>query len=445
MTNQGNNNLNNQVNNVSSVNNTADQYEQLFKAYDDFQKSKKPQEGATSFWTYIQKEASWFTFDGIVNTYNKLWDRNNLEDIKKTLQEEKEKKDTIDNEKREKDTERNKQIATEKANRLVWLIDLIDAFDDFKYDPNYTNNTWANAFINFLNERKKQNNDTSITYFGFESNEIQLSDDKKKIIKPNRKSIQNEKTENEKKGTESRINEAKERLKKTIDRYIEKIKDIKDTNTEEIIRLKEELKTEKEAYKNAQKDFFTDIGKNYTDFSEEGLKKLPTRLLHYKQKEWLFNKPDGFNSISAIRRRRTINTFIKKFNKIGTEHKDGVRFVMNFHKSRFLRYSDIKVDSAIDKLGGNIGLQMNPQQFHEKFNAWKKAIKDILRNPNAGKLEDSEEKIVTAIENRINYYWAAYAKERANARVWPFIEAEKNAGKDAKIIQMNTAPKAAAA
>jgi hypothetical protein len=79
---------------------------------------------------------------------------------------------------------------------------------------------------------------------------------------------------------------------------------------------------------------------------------------------------------------------------------------------------------------------MNPQQFHEQFNKGRKAITDILDNENAGELSPDEKIKVDAIKNRINYYGATYAKERANARVGPFIDAEKNATKENKIIQM---------
>jgi len=48
--------------------------------------------------------------------------------------------------------------------------------------------------------------------------------------------------------------------------------------------------------------------------------------------------------------------------------------------------------------------------------------------------EDSE-KIVTALKKRINYYGYAYARERANARVTPFVEAEKTATDDQRILE----------
>jgi len=51
-----------------------------------------------------------------------------------------------------------------------------------------------------------------------------------------------------------------------------------------------------------------------------------------------------------------------------------------------------------------------------------------------------EKDVIAAIKNRINYYGATYARERANAWVAPFIDAEKNASKEGRIIQMNTQP-----
>ena len=43
--------------------------------------------------------------------------------------------------------------------------------------------------------------------------------------------------------------------------------------------------------------------------------------------------------------------------------------------------------------------------------------------------------MITAIKNRITYYGYAYARERANARVTPFVEAEKTAKEDEKILE----------
>lgn len=87
-----------------------------------------------------------------------------------------------------------------------------------------------------------------------------------------------------------------------------------------------------------------------------------------------------------------------------------------------------------------MGMQMNPQDFHTRFNAGRNAIFATLDANTGDKVEEGsdEDKIIKAIKNRINYYGAMYARERANAWVAPFIDAEKNAPKEAKIIQMNT-------
>lgn len=113
---------------------------------------------------------------------------------------------------------------------------------------------------------------------------------------------------------------------------------------------------------------------------------------------------------------------------------------MGFEKARFLRYTGIKVHSAIDKAGSAMGMQMNPQDFHTKFNAGRNAIFAIL-DANTGdevKEGSNEDTIIKAIKNRINYYGATYARDRANAWVAPFIDTEKNAPKEGKIIQMPT-------
>jgi hypothetical protein len=55
-----------------------------------------------------------------------------------------------------------------------------------------------------------------------------------------------------------------------------------------------------------------------------------------------------------------------------------------------------------------------------------------------GEKTEEEQKVIDAIKNRLNYYWAAYARQRANAWTNPFIQAEKNATKEAKLIPPNT-------
>lgn len=51
-------------------------------------------------------------------------------------------------------------------------------------------------------------------------------------------------------------------------------------------------------------------------------------------------------------------------------------------------------------------------------------------------MTEGEKTVIQSIKNRINYYGATYARERANARVSPFLDAEKNATEKGKIIQM---------
>jgi len=70
---------------------------------------------------------------------------------------------------------------------------------------------------------------------------------------------------------------------------------------------------------------------------------------------------------------------------------------------------------------------MNPQQFHQQFNAGRNAIFALLDAGTGDEKTQGEKDVITAIKNRINYYGATYARERANAWVAPFVDAEKNA------------------
>ena len=85
-----------------------------------------------------------------------------------------------------------------------------------------------------------------------------------------------------------------------------------------------------------------------------------------------------------------------------------------------------------------MGMQMNPQQFHDSINKGRNTIFALLDADTGDKKTDGEIAVIKAIKNRINYYGATYARERANARVTPFIDAEKNATTESKIFQMNS-------
>ncbi len=149
------------------------------------------------------------------------------------------------------------------------------------------------------------------------------------------KNMLNDTPENTEKNTETIVKQHKTRLKQTIDKYANKIQEIQKANDadkqklqNELADIQKQLKAEKESYQQARNNFFADISKNFQNFSEKDLKKLPIRLIRYKQKEGLLNKPEGFNSISAIRRRKTIDTLIKKINLIDKDHTKGMNFVL---------------------------------------------------------------------------------------------------------------------
>lgn len=331
----------------------------------------------------------------------------------------------------------------ELARRIIDQWNLADSKDYFS-DTNQIQK--ANSYANFVIQGQITQQQAKQEQHNQEM-EIRKTEIKKgDIIKMNDlKNLLQDTPENTKENSELLVSKAKERVKETIDRYTDKIQEIQKANDadkqklqNELADIQKQLKAEKESYQQARNNFFADISKNFQNFSEKDLKKLPIRLIRYKQKEGLLNKPEGFNSISAIRRRKTIDTLIKKINLIDKDHTKGMNFVLWFHKERFGRYTDIKLNTAVRNIGKNIWLQMNPQQFHEAFNKWRKAINEVLENKNAGLLSPDEEQKVTAIKNRINYYGAAYAQERANARVNPFIQAEKNASNDTKIFQKPT-------
>jgi hypothetical protein len=83
-----------------------------------------------------------------------------------------------------------------------------------------------------------------------------------------------------------------------------------------------------------------------------------------------------------------------------------------------------------------MGLKMDPQQFHDTFNAGRKNIFAILDAKTGDEPTVPEQKIIDALKNRINYYGYTYARARATAWTNPFINAEKNASEGTRIIQM---------
>ncbi len=115
---------------------------------------------------------------------------------------------------------------------------------------------------------------------------------------------------------------------------------------------------------------------------------------------------------------------------------------MGFEKARFLRYTGIKINTAFDKAGSAMGIQMNPQQFHNMFNAGRNNIFAILDADTGDEKTQGEKDMITALKKRINYYGYAYARERANARVTPFVEAEKTASEDERILEKTDTKKA---
>lgn len=261
-----------------------------------------------------------------------------------------------------------------------------------------------------------------------------------------------DKPENADENADEIIKQAKARISQTISRYTDKIKEMKTANetdkeklSKELADIKAELKKEKDNYQKTKEDFFAKSEYEIKKFSKEDLGKASTKRYRFKVREGkLLNSPK-LTKMKTIRRNMTIKKLIKKFNKIGNNEKNGVRFVMWFEKARFLRYTGVKINTAMDKAWSGMGMQMNPQQFHTAFNAGRKNIFAILNADTGDTLETGEKEIITALKKRINYYGYAYARERANARVNPFVEAEKTASEDEKILtpQKNTEEKTA--
>jgi hypothetical protein len=108
----------------------------------------------------------------------------------------------------------------------------------------------------------------------------QMADQEKIMKMEELTNLLQDKPENAKDNAETIVNQAKIRLQQTIDRYISKIKEVKNTNAEEVTKLKEEIKKEKENYENAKNYFLGKI-----DYKTENLPKISTKWIRFGKKE----------------------------------------------------------------------------------------------------------------------------------------------------------------
>lgn len=239
--------------------------------------------------------------------------------------------------------------------------------------------------------------------------------------------------ENAEKNAEEIVKQSKSRLRQTIDRYINKIKELKSTNEsekdktqKELENIKAELKKEKEKYEQAKNSFFGQAKYNFETMTKEDRAKVPSNIYRIKTREGkLFNRVER-TKMKTLRRNRTIKKLMKKFNKIGNEPTKGVRFVMNFEKERFLRYTSIKAVSWLDQAASAMGMRMSAKNFHAFFNAGRKNIFAILDADTGEEKTQGEKDAIEAIKKRINYYGEAYDRQRASERINTSLEANNN-------------------
>ena len=236
-----------------------------------------------------------------------------------------------------------------------------------------------------------------------------------------------DKPENAEKNAETIKEQAKTRLFQTNERYINKIKELKNTNAEEVIKLKAEVKKEKDTYEKIKNDFFWPAKYNFEKFTKEDLAKLPTSIIRYATREnKLLNSPK-LTKMKTLRRNITIKTLIKKLNKLWDNPTKGVRFIMNFEKARFLRYTSIKAVSWLDQAASAIGFKKSPTEFHAFLNAGKNNLFAILDADTGDEKTKGEIEVINAIKNRINYYQEAYEKGRASEWIsWTIEEKQKD-------------------
>lgn len=185
----------------------------------------------------------------------------------------------------------------ELARKIIEQRNIADSKDYFSDTEQIQK---ANSYANFIMQDQITKQQTKQEQHNKEMETRKAQIQEGDTIKMNDlKNLLQDTPEHTEENSELLITQQKTRLKQTIDRYTDKIQEIQKANEadkqklqNELADIQKQLKVEKESYQQAKTNFFADMSKNFQNFSEKDLKKLPIRLIKYKQKEGLFNKPD---------------------------------------------------------------------------------------------------------------------------------------------------------
>jgi multidrug efflux pump subunit AcrB len=116
--------------------------------------------------------------------------------------------------------------------------------------------TYDSAEVGRLEEEIKKINEKEVEHKVEMAGETQKADKEKTMKMEELTNLLKDKPENAQENAQEIVDQAKTRLQETIDRYINKIKELKNTNADEVTKLKDEVKKEKDTYEKVKKDFF---------------------------------------------------------------------------------------------------------------------------------------------------------------------------------------------
>jgi len=335
--------------------------QKLFEGYEEWKKKTngKKADGkdfdpngwaAQSLWMYLQKNSTTkgeYPYNAIMRIFPQLEDKNNEEDIKKIIQEEKDKKNKV----------QAQNLQDEKDSEIERLNGALNDSKEKNEGLSKSKEQMKKWFAVLRNKGKE------------EIEKIRNSEwtERAKII------AELKKTQDEKK----KLEEENTKLKNTV-------------------------------FGNAKYE---------ENITEEGLKKIRSMIYNRgridKDKRWRKTLV-AYEKIPLVmvRRRMTLKTIAKALNNIKDDAITGVDFIMAFKKTRFARYDRMDMNMTRRDLLRKAGAGRNLEKFWERFHTKKDMIMETITwGAKIEELPEEEQKILKAIEQRMEFYGQKYLQD----------------------------------
>ena len=237
------------------------------------------------------------------------------------------------------------------------------------------------------------------------------------------KKLLNDAPEEEKKWLEKAIETLEKELGDIRQAKAKVIDDIKNSTniSAEIETKKEELRKLDEEKAKKELNFFATLPyEGVIDIS-----KITSKMIRIGAKETDQRgrkKLVGYETmpLRMTRRRMTIKTIASKLNEIKDNEKDGVDFIMSFSKTRFLRYTRMEDKMLRRDILRKVNIGRNLETFGAKYAKKKqKMIETLTGGIKKEELPPEEEKVITAIERRMDFYKKKYLQSAfLDQKIW---------------------------